>query len=329
MIKIQLGILGYGNLGRGVHLAAAQNPDMAVTAIFTRRDPAQLSPAVPGAAVLPQKELLSMLGKLDVLVLCGSSAKDLAEDTVRCARMFHFVDSFDIHAHAPEHFAAVDKAARESGHVGVVSAGWDPGLFSIARIYAQAFLPQGSSYTFWGRGVSQGHSAALRQIPGVVDACQFTVPKAEAVRAAEGGAAALTATQMHRRECYVAAVPGADHAAITAAIRTMADYFEGYETAVYFVSPAEVARRRQSLAHAGRVLRSGCTGNEADGHSQLFELRLTLGSNPEFTGCVLAATARAVYRLAQAGARGCRTMADLAPALYSPLPPAELRAALL
>ena len=328
-MKIQIGILGYGNLGRGARLAVAQNDDMEVAAIFTRRDAAAVAAEAGGVPVLPQQELLSMLGKLDVLLLCGSSAKDLPADTPHCARMFNFVDSFDIHGQASAHFAAVDREARAAGHVGVVSAGWDPGLFSLARVYAQAFLPQGNSYTFWGRGVSQGHSAALRQIDGVVDACQFTVPKAEALRAAEDGGAALTAAQMHRRECYVAAAPGADHTAITRTIRDMADYFLGYETAVYFVSPAEVARRRQSLAHAGRVLRSGRTGEGENGHSELFELRLTLGSNPEFTGCILAATARAVYRLAQAGARGCRTMADLAPALYSPLSPDELREKLL
>ena len=323
---IRVGIVGYGNLGRGVEAALTQAQDMVLAAIFTRR-PGAVTPADPETPVYPLAEAPGFAGALDVLVLCSGSAADLPEQTPALARHFHVVDSFDTHAAIPAHFAAVDRAAKEGGRAALISCGWDPGLFSLVRTYTQAVLPLGTDYTFWGPGVSQGHSDALRSLPGVLDARQYTLPVPAAVEAVRRGERPqLTAQEKHTRLCYVVPQPGADLEALTAAIRAMPCYFEGYDTQVEYITLDQLRRRHGGLPHGGFVLRSGDTG---DGARHTVELRLELGSNPAFTGAVLVACARAAVRLGARGETGCFTMLDLSPALLSPHTPEALRAAVL
>lgn len=329
MANIRIGILGYGNLGRGVELACAANPDTELVAVFTRRDPKSIAVRTPGVAVVPVAELESYVGDIDVLVLAGGSATDLPEQTPAAARLFSVVDSFDTHANIPAHFAAVDEAARAAGNVAVISVGWDPGMFSVSRLYANAIMPNGADYTFWGRGVSQGHSDAIRRIPGVLDARQYTVPvpaSLEAVRA--GKAPELTTREKHTRECFVVAAEDADKAAIEQAIVTMPNYFSDYDTTVTFITQEELDRDHAGIPHGGSVIRTGSTGANGE-NTHVIEYSLKLDSNPEFTGSVLVAFARAAFRLSQEGACGCKTIFDIAPAYLSPLPVEELRAHML
>lgn len=313
-MAIRIGIFGYGNLGRGVELAVQKAPDMELAAVFTRRDPRSLRLANPQTPAVAASELPTWRERIDVLVLCGGSATDLPEQTPALAREFTVVDSFDTHASIPEHFDAVDRAAREGGRLGIISVGWDPGLFSLARAYAQAILPEGSTYTFWGRGVSQGHSDAIRRIEGVEDARQYTVPVETALEAVRRGEhPTLSPRQKHTRECYVVAKEGADRARIEREIVTMPHYFDEYDTTVHFISRQEMAEQHAALPHGGTVLHSANTGVR-DEHSHIIEYRLTLDSNPEFTSSVLVAYARAAHRLHREGAVGCRTVLDIPPA---------------
>lgn len=328
METIRIAIMGYGNLGRGVEAAVAHNKDMELVAIFTRRDPATITPATPRVAVYSTDTLADHVHDVDVLVLGGGSATDLPEQTPACAKLYNVVDSFDTHAKIPTHFANVDAAAKEAGHVACISCGWDPGMFSIARLYSNCILPDGCDYTFWGRGVSQGHSDAIRRIEGVVDARQYTVPVPEALAAVRAGEnPELTTRQKHTRECYVVAAEGADKAAIEKQIVEMPNYFDEYDTTVTFISQEELDRDHAGIPHGGSVIRTGSTGDGTNKH--VIEFSLKLDSNPELTGSVLAAVARAVYRMAQAGESGCRTMFDIAPAQLSPLTGEELRAHML
>ena len=321
--QIRIGIVGYGNLGRGVELALRQCPDMALAGVFTRRDPAFLSILTPDVPVRPVAELSD---ELDVLILCGGSAADLPIQSPQLARRYHIVDSFDTHARIPAHFAAVDAAARAGGKLALISAGWDPGLFSWVRALAGSVLPSGESHTFWGPGVSQGHSDAIRRIPGVLDARAYTIPMRHALDQARSGLhTTLTAQERHTRVCYVAAEPGADPERIQQEIVTMPHYFAGYQTQVHFVSREELDREHNGLPHGGTVLHSGQVG----GHRAALEFKLELASNPAFTGAVLTACARAVYRLSQAGETGCRTVLDIPISALSPLPPDVLRRTLL
>ncbi|WP_172136165.1 diaminopimelate dehydrogenase [Adlercreutzia sp. ZJ473] len=329
MGNIRIGILGYGNLGRGVELACAANPDTELAAVFTRRDPESVKVRTAGVAVWPAADLEAHVDDVDVLVLAGGSATDLPEQTPAAARLFNVVDSFDTHANIPAHFAAVDEAARESGHVAVISVGWDPGMFSVSRLYANAIMPAGADYTFWGRGVSQGHSDAIRRIPGVVDARQYTVPVPEALAAVRAGEnPELTTRQKHTRECFVVAEPGADEEAIERAIVEMPNYFADYDTTVTFISKEELDRDHAGIPHGGSVIRTGATGVNGE-NTHVIEFSLKLDSNPEFTGSVLVAFARAAHRLSQEGARGCKTIFDIAPAYLSAQTPEELRAHML
>ena len=326
---MKIGIYGYGNLGKGVENAISRNPDMELAAVFTRRDPGALTIATPGVPVVSADELPDWAGRIDVVMLCGGSATDLPIMTPALAKLYNVVDSYDNHSCIPVHFAAVDEAAAESGHVALISCGWDPGLFSLARMYANAVLPEGSDYTFWGRGVSQGHSDAIRRIEGVLDARQYTVPVPEAVeRVRSGENPELTVRQKHTRECYVVAAEGADKDAIREAIVTMPGYFEPYDTTVHFITMEELKRDHAGLPHGGSVIRTGRTGRDGE-NTQVFEFSLKLDSNPEFTGSVLAAFARAVYRLAQRGDKGCKTVFDIAPADISPVSREELIAHML
>jgi len=325
---MKLAIYGYGNIGRGVECAVAQNPDMTLTGIYTRRDPASVK-AKTGVPVYAASDILAHREEIDVVVICGGSATDLPVLTPMLAKDFNVVDSFDTHARIPEHFANVDKAAREGGHTALISGGWDPGLFSLNRLYANAILPQGKDYTFWGRGVSQGHSDAIRRIPGVADARQYTVPVPEALEAVRAGKCPeLSTRQKHTRECWVVAKEGADKAAIEQAIKTMPNYFDEYDTTVHFISREEMERDHAELPHGGFVIRTGVSGLNGE-HTHNIEYRLTLDSNPEFTSLVLVALARAVGKHAQKGDFGCKTVFDLAPADLSPLSAEELRAHLL
>lgn len=325
---MKIALYGYGNIARGVEAAVTQNPDMTLTGVFTRRDPVSVHTAT-GAPVFAASEVGAHRLGFDVLILCGGSATDLPEMTPALAKRFNVVDSFDTHARIPEHFARVDAAARAGGHTALISGGWDPGLFSLSRLYGSVILPEGAGYTFWGRGVSQGHSDAVRRIPGVRDARQYTVPVPEAVDAVrDGSMPELTARQKHRREVYVVAEDGADRAAIERAVVTMPNYFDEYDTTVTFLSAGEMARDHAELPHGGFVFRTGKTGFGRE-HSHTVEYRLTLGSNPEFTAGVLVALARAVGRMAARGETGCKTVFDVAPADLSPLPAGELRAKLL
>lgn len=325
---MKLAIYGYGNIARGVESAVRQNPDVSLTCVFTRRDPSGIR-TLTGAPVYAASEIDAHAGEIDVLVLCGGSATDLPAMTPMLARRFHVVDSFDTHARIPEHFGNVDTAARESGHLALISGGWDPGLFSLNRLYSSVVLPEGKDYTFWGRGVSQGHSDAVRRIPGVLDARQYTVPIPEALDAVRSGSMPELGTrQKHRREVYVVAADGADRAAIEQAVVTMPNYFDEYDTSVTFITAEEMARDHAELPHGGFVFRSGKTGLHGE-HKHTIEYRLTLDSNPEFTAGVLVALSRAVYKMAKRGETGCRTIFDIAPADLSPLSGEELRERLL
>ncbi len=326
---MRIGIVGYGNLARGVECAIPQLPDMELVAVFTRRDPQSLQLRTPGIPVVSTEELLQWKEKIDLLILCGGSAADLPQMTPELARHYHVVDSFDTHAKIPEHYRAVNASATEGKTCALISAGWDPGLFSLNRLYASAILPWGADYTFWGTGVSQGHSDAVRRLPGVLDCRQYTIPVEEAVEAVRRGEApTLTTAQKHRRHCYVVAAENADKEQIRQAICTMPNYFADYETTVTFLSQEELDRDHKGLPHGGCVIRTGKTGFHGE-HTQTIEYRLTLDSNPEFTASVLLACARAIGRMAQRGAYGCYTMFDLAPADLSPLSREELMAKLL
>ena len=328
-MTIRIGIMGYGNLGRGVECALKHNPDMKLTAVFTRRDPETVKILTEGVKIYRAEEAASMAGEIDVLILCGGSATDLPVQTPEYAKYFNVVDSFDTHAKIPEHFAAVDQAARESGHVAVISAGWDPGMFSLSRVYGEAVLPDGANYTFWGKGVSQGHSDAIRRIKGVKDARQYTIPVESALEAIRSGETPeFTTRQMHTRECFVVAEEGADKEAIEREIVTMPNYFADYDTTVHFISEEEMKRDHSKLPHGGFVLRSGRTGWELE-HKHIIEYSLKLDSNPEFTSSVLVAYARAAYRLSQEGVSGCRTVFDIAPAYLSAKSGEELRKSML
>ena len=319
---MKIGILGYGNLGRGVEKAVNAAGDQELAAVFTRRDPETVRIATPGGRVLPAAELEGMKDEIDVLILCGGSATDLPEMTPKYAAMFNVVDSFDTHANIPGHFAAVDAAASKAGKIGMISCGWDPGMFSLNRVYAASILPEGEAYTFWGRGVSQGHSDAIRRIEGVQDARQYTVPVAEAVeRVRRGENPKLTTREKHTRECYVVAKEGADKARIEKEIKEMPNYFADYDTSVTFISQEELDAKHKGLPHGGSVIYTGNTGD----NTHVIEYSLKLDSNPEFTGAVLACCARAAYRMNQEGMSGAKTMLDIAPAYLSPLTGDELR----
>ena len=313
-MSIRIGIYGYGNLGRGVELAIAQNPDLTAVGVFTRRSPESVK-TLTGIPVYASKDVLAWKDKIDVMILCGGSATDLPEQTPYLAQHFNVVDSFDTHAKIPTHLAAVDKAAREGGKTALISAGWDPGMFSLARLYAGAALVDGNDYTFWGKGVSQGHSDAVRRIEGVVDARQYTIPVESAVAAVRRGEnPVLTTAQTHERECFVVVEEGADKARIEEEIKTMPNYFADYHTTVHFISQEELNEKHAGLPHGGSVIRSGVTGG---GKKHVIEYSLKLESNPEFTASVIVACARAVYRLNQEGAIGGKTMFDVPPVYLS------------
>lgn len=326
---INIGILGYGNLGRGVECAIKQNADMQLKAVFTRRKPDTVKILTETAQVVSTDDLSSWKDKIDVLILCGGSATDLPVQTPKMAELFNVIDSFDTHARIPEHFDDVDKTAKASGHIGIISVGWDPGMFSLQRLYASAILSNGASYTFWGKGVSQGHSDAIRRIKGVKNGKQYTIPVEAALTAVRNGENPdLTARQKHTRECFVVAEEGADLARIENEIKTMPNYFDEYDTTVHFISEEEFARNHSGIPHGGFVIHSGKTGwNEETKH--VIEYSLKLESNPEFTSSVLVAYARAAYRLAKEGQTGCRTVFDIAPAYLSTKDSAYLRAHML
>ena len=328
-MAIRVGILGYGNLGRGVECAVKHNPDMELKAVFTRRNPDSLSILTEGAKVCRAEDVLSMKDQIDVMILGGGSATDLPGQTPEMAAHFNVIDSFDTHAKIPEHFTAVDEAAKKSGKVGIISCGWDPGMFSLNRLYANAVLPQGKDYTFWGKGVSQGHSDAIRRIEGVADARQYTIPVDEALASVRAGEnPELTTRQKHTRECFVVAQEGADKARIEEEIKTMPNYFDEYDTTVHFISEEEMKRDHSGIPHGGFVIRSGKTGwNEEFGN--VIEYSLKLDSNPAFTSSILVAFARAAYRLAEEGQSGCRTVFDIAPAYLSAKSGEELRRTML
>ncbi len=326
--KIRLAILGYGNLGRGVEAAMPYNPDMELTAIFTRRAPENLHPAT-NVPVYYVDELLSMKDAVDVLILCGGSATDLPVQSPEYAKHFNIVDSFDNHSRIPEHFDAVDASARAAGKTAMISAGWDPGMFSLQRLLGNCVLPEGHDYTFWGKGVSQGHSDAIRRIAGVKDAKQYTIPVEAALKRVRAGEnPELTAREKHVRECFVVAEEGADLARIEREIKTMPAYFEPYDTTVHFITEEAMKRDHSGIPHGGFVLRSGVTGLQGE-TKQMIEYRLTLGSNPEFTASVLVACARAVVRMDREGMHGCKTIFDVPPAYLSAKDGAELRKNLL
>ena len=326
---IRVGIMGYGNLGRGIECAIKQNPDMELAAVFTRRNPNRVKILTEGVTVYPADEAKSMADKIDVLILCGGSATDLPVQTPEYAKYFNVVDSFDTHARIPEHFANVDKAAKASGKIAVISAGWDPGMFSLNIVYANAILPDGKDYTFWGRGVSQGHSDAIRRIAGVKDARQYTVPVPAALEAVRSGETPeLTTRQKHTRECYVVAEDGADKAKIEEEIVTMPNYFADYDTTVHFITDEEMKRDHSTLPHGGLVIRSGKTGWSLE-NNHLIEYSLKLDSNPEFTASVITACARAAFRMKQEGMSGCKTILDIPPAYLSAKSGEELRKNLL
>ena len=328
-MSIRIGIVGYGNIGRGVECAVAQNSDFELKAVFTRRNPENVSILTETAQVCNVDDILNWKDELDVVVLCGGSATDLPIQTPEYAKYFNVIDTFDTHAKIPQHFENVDKAAKESGHLALISVGWDPGLFSLARLYANAVLPCGKDYTFWGYGVSQGHSDAIRRVEGVKDAKQYTVPVESALEAVRSGEnPELTTSQKHIRECYVVLEEGADSAKVEEAIKTMPNYFADYNTIVHFVSDEELKKNHSEIPHGGVVLRSGVTG-VSDEHHHLIEYKLKLDSNPEFTSSVVMAYARAIYRLACEGHTGCKTVFDIAPAYMSALSAEELRATML
>ena len=324
-MSIRIGILGYGNLGRGVECAIKHNPDLELVAVFTRRAPETVKILTETAAVYSVNDAEKMKDKIDVLIICGGSATDLPKQTPEYAKMFNVIDSFDTHARIPEHFDSVDAAAKESGHIGIISVGWDPGMFSLNRMYANAILTNGNDYTFWGKGVSQGHSDAVRRIKGVKDAKQYTIPVEAALEAVRNGEnPELTTRQKHTRECFVVAEEGADLARIEEEIKTMPNYFDEYDTTVHFISQEELDRDHSGIPHGGFVIRSGKTGWNNE-NSHVIEYSLKLDSNPEFTSSVIVAYARAAYRMNQEGQKGCKTVFDVAPAYLSALDGAELR----
>lgn len=326
---MKIGIIGYGNLGRGIECGIRQNEDMELAAVFTRRNPADVKIQTEGVPVYPIEELEKMQGKLDVVVLCGGSATDLPEQTPEYVKYFNVVDSFDTHAKIPEHFAKVDAAAKESGHVALISCGWDPGMFSLNRLYANAILPEGKDYTFWGKGVSQGHSDAIRRVEGVKDGKQYTIPVESALKEVRSGSnPELTTRQKHIRECFVVAEEGADKSKIEETIKNMPNYFADYDTTVHFISEEELKRDHSGIPHGGFVFRTGATGFEKE-HKHVIEYSLKLDSNPEFTASVILAFARAVNRLYKEGQKGCKTVFDVAPAYLSPKSGEELRKELL
>ncbi|MBO5461027.1 MAG: diaminopimelate dehydrogenase [Ruminococcus sp.] len=328
-MSIQIGILGYGNLGRGVECAIKQNPDMKLCAVFTRRAPETVQILTKDAVVCNVSEIEKWTDKIDVLIICGGSATDLPEQTPKYVQLFNVIDSFDTHAKIPEHFANVDAAAKEAGKIGIISVGWDPGMFSLNRMYANAILPQGSDYTFWGKGVSQGHSDAIRRIAGVKDAKQYTIPVEAALDAVRNGEnPELTTRQKHTRECFVVLEEGADAAKIEEEIKTMPNYFADYDTTVHFISEEELKRDHSGIPHGGFVLRSGTTGWNNE-YNNIIEYSLKLDSNPAFTSSVLVAYARAAYRMANEGQSGCKTVFDIALAYLSAMSNEELRAHLL
>ena len=324
-MSIRIGILGYGNLGRGVECAVKQNDDMELVAVFTRRNPEDVKILTETATVCNVADVEDWKDKIDVMIICGGSATDLPKQTPVYAKMFNVIDSFDTHARIPEHFANVDAAAKEGGHVGIISVGWDPGMFSLNRLYANAILPDGNDYTFWGKGVSQGHSDAIRRVEGVKDGKQYTIPVEAALKAVRNGEnPELTTRQKHTRECFVVLEEGADAAKVEEEIKTMPNYFSDYDTTVHFISEEELKANHSGIPHGGFVLRSGKTGWNGE-NKHLIEYSLKLDSNPEFTSSVLIAYARAAYRLASEGQIGCKTVFDVAPAYLSALDGAELR----
>ena len=325
-MAIRIGIMGYGNLGRGTELAVRANADTELAAVFTRRDPKNLQTASNAPAVAVD-DAEKWRDKIDVMIMCGGSYNDLPEQTPRFAKLFNVVDSFDTHAKIPEHFAAVDEAAKATGHIGVISVGWDPGLFSLARTYFGAVLPNGTDYTFWGRGVSQGHSDAVRRVKGVKNAKQYTIPVESALVAVRNGEnPELSARQKHTRECFVVLEEGADPAQVERDIKTMPNYFADYDTTVHFIGEEERAEKHGGLPHGGFVVRSGVTGSE---HKHVAEFSLKLDSNPEFTASVLVAYARAAYRLQKEGQSGAKTVLDIAPSYIASQTGDELRRKLL
>ncbi|MDD6733182.1 MAG: diaminopimelate dehydrogenase [Lachnospiraceae bacterium] len=328
-MSIRIGILGYGNLGKGVECAVKQNEDMELVAVFTRRNPKDLSILTENAQVVSVEEIENWKGKIDVLILCGGSATDLPVQTPRYAELFNVIDSFDTHARIPEHFEQVDASSKKGGNVAIISVGWDPGMFSLNRMYANAILPSGNDYTFWGKGVSQGHSDAIRRIEGVKNAKQYTCPVESALASVRAGEnPELTTRQKHTRECFVVLEEGADAAKVEEEIKTMPNYFADYDTIVHFISEEELLLNHSGIPHGGFVLRSGKTGwNEENNH--IIEYSLKLDSNPEFTACVIAAYARAAYRLSGEGNTGCKTVFDIAPAYLSAKSNEELRKCLL
>ncbi len=328
-MSIKIGIVGYGNLGRGVECGIKQNDDLELVAVFTRRNPKDVKILTDGVGVYGVNEILNFKDKIDVLVLCGGSATDLPVQTPEFAKHFNVVDSFDTHARIPEHFDAVDKAAKEGGNIGIISVGWDPGMFSLNRLYGEALLCEGNTYTFWGKGVSQGHSDAIRRIDGVKNARQYTVPVDAALNAVRNGEnPTLSTREKHTRECYVVVEDGADKARIENEIKTMPNYFADYDTTVYFISEEELIREHSGIPHGGVVIRSGNTGWRGE-NKHVIEYKLTLDSNPEFTTSVLIAYARAAYRMSKEGQTGCKTVFDIPPAYLSAKSGEQLRKEIL
>ena len=328
-MKTRIGILGYGNLGRGIECAIKHNDDMELVAVFTRRNPDDVKILTDNVKVYSVNDVEDFKDKIDVMILCGGSATDLPEQTKKYAEMFNVIDSFDTHAKIPEHFADVDAAAKKSGKIGIISVGWDPGMFSLNRLYANAILTNGSDYTFWGKGVSQGHSDAIRRIDGVLDGKQYTIPVESALEAVRNGEnPELTTRQKHTRECFVVAEEGADKARIESEIKNMPNYFADYDTTVHFITEEELKKNHSGIPHGGFVIRSGKTGWN-DENTHIIEYSLKLDSNPEFTASVLVAYARAAARLNAEGQTGCKTVFDIAPAYLSAQSGEELRAHML
>ncbi len=328
-MKIRIGIMGYGNLGRGTECAINQNPDMELVAVFTRRNPEDVKILTKSAQVVMAEDAPKFADKIDVLIICGGSATDLPKQTPEYAKLFNVVDSFDTHARIPEHFAAVDASAKAANKTAVISAGWDPGMFSLNRVYAESILPQGDTYTFWGKGVSQGHSDAVRRIKGVIDARQYTIPVEEALeKVRDGSAPELTTRQKHTREVFVVAEDDADQDSIVQEIVTMKNYFDEYDTTVHFITQDEMDANHSGIPHGGFVIRSGKTGVDGQ-NTHVVEYSLKLDSNPEFTSSVLVAVARATYRMAEAGQYGAKTVFDIAPGQLSPKSAEELRKTML
>jgi len=325
--KIRVGVIGYGNIGRGVELALAQNPDMNLVGIFTRRAPAEVVPKLENSRVFEISEVEKFVDDIDVVILCGGSATDLPEQGPQFAQLFNTVDSYDTHAKIPEYFGAVDNSAKKGGKISVISTGWDPGLFSLLRVIEEAVLPQGESYTFWGPGVSQGHSDAIRRIKGVKDARQYTIPVESAVDAVRTGEQPkLTTREKHLRDCYVVAAEGEDQKRIEEEIKTMPNYFSDYDTKVTFISPEEMKAKHSEMPHGGFVMRTGIAG---ENHKHVIEFALKLENNPAFTASALVACARAAWRMFREGQSGAKTVFDIAPAYMSVKSPEELRKTML